>query len=54
MSHPASDLDLLVDLPKGQPLPGLISFRQDLADLLGCSVDVTEAENLLRLIRTPP
>ena len=50
--HPASDLDLLVDLPKGQSLLGLISLRQDLQDLLGCSVGVTEAENLHPLIRT--
>ncbi|EAQ69093.1 hypothetical protein SynRS9909_01665 [Synechococcus sp. RS9909] len=50
--HPASDLDLLVDLPEEQSLLGLISLRQDLEDLLGCSVDVTEAETLHPLIRT--
>jgi predicted nucleotidyltransferase len=50
--HPASDLDLLVDLAEGQSLLGLISLRQDLEDLLGCSVDVTEAETLHPLIRT--
>ena len=49
--HPASDLDLLVDLPKGQSLLGLISLRQELEDLLGCPVDLTEAENLHPLIR---
>ena len=38
--HPASDLDLLIDLPKGQSLLGLISLRQELEDLLGCPVDV--------------
>ncbi|WP_225867528.1 nucleotidyltransferase domain-containing protein [Cyanobium sp. NIES-981] len=48
----ASDLDLLVDLPAEQSLLGLISLRQDLEDLLGCSVDVTEAESLHPLIRT--
>lgn len=37
--HPCSDLDLLVDLPEEQ-------------SLLGCSVDVTEAETLHPLIRT--
>lgn len=47
-----SDLDLLVDLPEEQSLLGLISLRQDLEDLLGCSVDVTEAETLHPLIRT--
>lgn len=49
--HAASDLDLLVDLPAEQSLLGLISLRQDLEDLLGCSVDVTEAETLHPLIR---
>ena len=50
--HPASDLDLLIDLPKGQSLLGLISLRQELEDLLGCPVDVSEAENLHQLIRS--
>jgi predicted nucleotidyltransferase len=49
--HADSDLDLLVDLPEEQSLLGLISLRQDLEDLLGCSVDVTEAETLHPLIR---
>ena len=50
--HSASDLDLLIDLPRGQSLLGLISLRQELEDLLGCPVDVTEAENLHPLIRS--
>lgn len=49
--HADSDLDLLVDLPEEQSLLGVISLRQDLEDLLGCSVDVTEAETLHPLIR---
>lgn len=49
--HPASDLDLLVDLPAEQSLLGLISLQQDLEDLLGCPVDVTEADTLHPLIR---
>jgi predicted nucleotidyltransferase len=49
--HSASDLDLLVDLPDDQSLLGVISLRQELEDLLGCSVDVTEAETLHPLIR---
>lgn len=49
--HADSDLDLLVDLPEEQSLLGLISLRQDLEDLLGCAVDVTEAETLHPLIR---
>lgn len=50
--HAASDLDLLVDLSEEQTLLGLISLRQELEDLLGCSVDVTEAESLHPLMRT--
>ena len=50
--HPPSDLDLLIDLPKGYSLLGLISLRQELEDLLGCPVDVSEAENLHPLIRS--
>ena len=49
--HPASGLDLLVDLAAEQSLLGLIGLRQDLEDLLGCSVDVTEVETLHPLIR---
>lgn len=49
--HPGSDLDLLVDLAEDQSLLGLIGFRQELEDLLGCLVDVTEAETLHPLIR---
>jgi hypothetical protein len=41
----------LVDLPEDQSLLGVISLRQDLEDLLGCSVDVTEAATLHPLIR---
>ena len=50
--HATSGLDLLVDLPEEQSLLELISLRQDLEDLLSCSVDVTEAETLHPLIRT--
>ena len=46
--HSASDLDLLVDLPKGQSLLGLISLRQELEDLLGCSVDVLKRRTFTR------
>ena len=37
--HPASDLDLLIDLPKGHSLLGLISLRQELEDLLSVGVE---------------
>ncbi|MFN9623472.1 MAG: nucleotidyltransferase family protein, partial [Cyanobacteriota bacterium] len=50
--HNGSDLDLLVDLSADQTLLGLIRLRQELEDLLGCPVDVTEAETLHPLIRT--
>ena len=50
--HAASDLDLLVDLSEEKTLLGLISLRQQLENLLGCSVDVTEAESLHPLMRT--
>ena len=42
LEHESSDLDLLVDLSPEHSLLGVISRRQDLEDLLGCSVDVTE------------
>ncbi|MFM1799366.1 MAG: hypothetical protein RLZZ117_1644 [Cyanobacteriota bacterium] len=37
-----SGLDLLVDLSPEQSLLGLIGLRQELEDLLGCPVDVSE------------
>ena len=49
--HNGSDLDLLVDLAAEQTLLGLIQLRQELEDLLGCPVDLTEAESLHPLIR---
>jgi predicted nucleotidyltransferase len=49
--HERSDLDLLVDLSPEQSLLGVISLRQDLEDLLGCSVDITEETALHPLIR---
>jgi predicted nucleotidyltransferase len=50
--HNGSDLDLLVDLTADQTLLGLIRLQQELEDLLGCPVDVTEAETLHPLIRS--
>ena len=46
--HSASDLDLLVDLPKGQSLLGLISLRQELEDFLGCPADVLKRRTFTR------
>lgn len=51
LEHNGSDLDLLVDLSPEQSLLGLIGLRQELEDLLGCPVDVSEAETLHPLIR---
>ncbi len=43
-STPASDVDLLVKMARGRGLLDIIAIKQDLEDLLGCSVDVvTEA-----------
>ena len=37
---PTSDVDLLVEMEKGQSLLDLVGLWQDLEDLLGCKVDV--------------
>lgn len=50
--HSGSDLDLLVDLSPEQSLLGLISLCQELEDLLGCPVDVSETASLHPLIRS--
>jgi predicted nucleotidyltransferase len=50
--HASSDIDLLVDLSADQSLLGLFSLRQELEDLLGCPVDVTETASLDPLIRS--
>ena len=51
LEHESSDLDLLVDLSPEHSLLGMISLRQDLEDLLGCSLDITEETSLHPLIR---
>jgi predicted nucleotidyltransferase len=39
-----SDVDILIDLEAGRSLLDIVAIKQDLEDLLGCSVDVvTEA-----------
>ena len=41
---PDSDLDILVKLDPGRSLLDIIAIKQDLEDLIGCTVDVvTEA-----------
>ena len=41
-----SDIDFLVELEKGRTLIDLSGLRLDLADLLGCNVDVVTAKAL--------
>jgi hypothetical protein len=47
----ASDLDLLVKLALGRTLLDLVAIKQDLEDLLGCSVDVVTEEAISPYIR---
>jgi predicted nucleotidyltransferase len=49
--HEHSDLDLVVDLSPDHSLLEVISLRQDLEDLLGYSVDLTEESELHPLLR---
>jgi predicted nucleotidyltransferase len=43
-AKPDSDVDILIDLESGRSLLDIVAIKQDLEDLLGCSVDVvTEA-----------
>jgi len=46
-----SDIDILIDLEKGRSLLDLIAIKQDLEDLLGCSVDVATDKCLSPYIR---
>ena len=48
---PGSDLDLLVRLDPGRSLLDLVAIKQDLEDLLGCSVDVVTEGALSPYIR---
>lgn len=41
-----------MDLSPDQSQLGLISLRQELKDLLGCPVDISEADSLHPLIRS--
>ncbi|MDQ5824130.1 MAG: nucleotidyltransferase family protein [Chloroflexota bacterium] len=45
------DLDLLVQLEPGYSLLDLVAIKQDLEDLLGCSVDVVTEAALSPYIR---
>jgi predicted nucleotidyltransferase len=50
-ARPGSDLDLLLQLEPGYSLLDLIAIKQDLEDLLGCSVDVVTEAGLSPYIR---
>jgi len=50
-AHPASDVDLLVELGPGATLIDLGSLQMDLQDLLGRKVDVVEPDALHWSIR---
>jgi predicted nucleotidyltransferase len=47
----ASDVDLLVRLAPDRTLLDLVAIKQDLEDLLGCSVDVVTEEAISPFIR---
>lgn len=51
VSHDESDLDLLVTLDADRTLLDLIAIKQDLEDLLECSVDVVTEASLSPYIR---
>ncbi|OFX16737.1 MAG: nucleotidyltransferase [Armatimonadetes bacterium RBG_16_58_9] len=47
----ASDLDLLISLDPGRSLLDIIAIKQDLEDLLECSVDVVTEAGISPYIR---
>lgn len=49
--HPASDIDLLVDLPPGKSLLDLVALKRDLEEVLGRTVDLAEFDTIHPLIR---
>lgn len=50
-ARPDSDLDLLVQLEVGRSLLDLIAIKQDLEDLLDCTVDVVTEAGLSPYLR---
>jgi predicted nucleotidyltransferase len=50
-ARPDSDLDLLVQLEAGRSLLDLIAIKQDLEDLLDCTVDVVTEAGLSPYLR---
>lgn len=47
----SSDLDVLIKLEPGRSLLDLVAIKQDLEDLLGCSVDVVTEDAVSPHIR---
>ena len=50
-ARPDSDLDVLVTLSPGHSLLDLVAIKQDLEDLLGCTVDVVTEASISPYIR---
>ncbi len=50
-AHEKSDIDFLVEFPQEATLFDHAGFQQDLADLLGCNVDVASVNGLKERIR---
>ncbi len=50
-AHSESDLDLLIRLEPGRSLLDLVAIKQDLEDLLRCSVDVVTEAGLSPYLR---
>lgn len=48
---PASDVDILLELEAGRSLLDIVAIKQDLAELLGCEVDVVTESALSPYIR---
>jgi predicted nucleotidyltransferase len=46
-----SDVDILIDLEAGRSLLDIVAIKQDLEDLLGCSVDVVKEAAVSPYIR---
>jgi uncharacterized protein len=50
-SSAGSDLDILVEMEPGSSLLDIVAIKQDLEDLLGCTVDVVTESGLSPYIR---
>jgi len=50
-AHEGSDIDFLVEFPPGASLFTHAAFQRELADLIGCDVDVASVNGLREQIR---